>query len=127
MYRCPVCGYDRLRKPAKEFAICPSCGTEFGYSDSGPDPISEIHEHLRANWIKNGAKWQSSVVSSPPYWNPWEQMLKAHLALSLPDIERAKMTEILNIVNSDFGFREPNKSFVFRAPNGNFVGELTIA
>lgn len=57
---CRVCGYrfenwypwgEDGRTPS--FAICPSCGVEFGYGDSS---LSAIRT-WRQRWISSGAKW----------------------------------------------------------------------
>ncbi len=58
-YPCPVCGLDwRWTEPrqlvSESFNICPQCGVEFGYQDSGYS-----HEHLRREWI-NAALPQKS-------------------------------------------------------------------
>jgi hypothetical protein len=65
MHTCPVCGYDRLTEPPRNFTICPSCGTEFEYDD-----VLTNVEQLRANWLKNGAKWWSPVDPCPENWDP---------------------------------------------------------
>lgn len=72
VYTCPVCGYDRLPRPPEDYLICPSCGTEFDYDD-----FRTKHTELRRRWIVSGAKWQSSVIPSPPNWSPFEQMRRA--------------------------------------------------
>ena len=69
MYTCPVCGYDRLRFPADDYTICPSCGTKFSYSD-----ITKTHLQLRNAWLAQGAHWRSTVIQPPPEWNPFEQL-----------------------------------------------------
>jgi hypothetical protein len=84
---CPVCGYDGLRKPPADYAICPCCGTEFGYSDAGPEPQSHIHASLRKNWINHGATWHSQYTVSPGFWNPWLQLAEAKLAYEIPWLE----------------------------------------
>lgn len=71
-YTCPVCKYPNLRKPPKDFLICPSCGTEFGYSDSA---IS--HAELRRRWVAQGARWSSTVIPQPKWWNGYQQLLLA--------------------------------------------------
>ncbi len=48
-YTCPVCGYACLPSPATDYTICPSCGTEFGYTD-----FTAGHAQLRAAWIAAG-------------------------------------------------------------------------
>jgi len=69
MHLGPVCGFDRLEDPPKDFTICPSCGTEFGYDDAFAS-----HETLRQEWIQNGHKWWSPVDAPPQNWNPQQQL-----------------------------------------------------
>jgi hypothetical protein len=88
MFKCPVCGYNSLRKPPENHEICPSCGTQFGYTDETPEPLALAHTRLRRNWISNGARWHSRVVPQPPFWDPWTQLISAHLldiALTAPN------------------------------------------
>jgi hypothetical protein len=72
MYICPVCGYDRLQYPARDFTICPCCGNEFGYDDT-----SRTFEELRHEWLVNGMGWHSRVIQRPLDWNPAAQLLSA--------------------------------------------------
>lgn len=74
-YTCPVCGYDRLDEPPKDWAICPCCGTQFNYSDSG-----RSHKALRDDWIKDGCKWRGRPEWRPPGWNAQEQLKNLTLA-----------------------------------------------
>ena len=74
MHMCPVCGYDQLRRPARDFIICPSCGTEFDYHDA-----TTSHEELRARWLRRGAAWTSRVVQPPQGWNAYDQLVRARL------------------------------------------------
>lgn len=69
MNYCPVCGY-RLPFAPTDHRICPSCGTEFGYDDSGVS-----HEQLRERWMRSGSRWWSPVDARPSNWNPLEQVL----------------------------------------------------
>jgi hypothetical protein len=78
-YHCPVCGYPDLVNPPIDFNICPSCGTEFGYSDSGT-----TFQNLRINWIKRGAHWSSDVDNIPPNWNPYQQLISFNLSEAVP-------------------------------------------
>jgi len=71
-YSCPVCGYDRLVKPAADHNICPCCGTEFGYDD-----IAHSVEELRQRWTSLGLTWFSSYSPPPAGWNPAEQVARA--------------------------------------------------
>lgn len=40
--------------------ICPSCGTEFGYTDA-----TTTHQQLRARWEAGGRRWHSRVMAAP--------------------------------------------------------------
>ena|ERR1039457_1185114 len=68
---CPVCGYS-MAYPPRDFHICPSCGTEFGYHDS-----RRTYGELRRLWIESGARWWSSNRPAPARWSPWEQLVEA--------------------------------------------------
>jgi hypothetical protein len=81
MNTCPVCGYDKLKYPARDYTICPSCGTEFGYHDT-----SRTFEELRISWMARGMQWHSLVVSRPLNWKPVAQLLAAGL---LPVVNKA--------------------------------------
>lgn len=77
-YTCPVCGFDGLEEPPVNFTICPSCGTEFGYTD-----FIRSHDDLRARWITKGLQWYSNVIPPPPQWNGWEQLRRSgHITYS---------------------------------------------
>jgi hypothetical protein len=69
MYLCPVCGFDRLEDPPKNFVICASCGTEFGYDDAFCS-----HTELRVKWLRGGAQWRSTVDARPENWDPLQQV-----------------------------------------------------
>jgi len=73
-YTCPVCGYPKLsRDPADLacFAICPSCGFEFGVTDRD---LGYTYDQWRKLWIEKGMSW-SSVGKKPADWNPQQQLL----------------------------------------------------
>ena len=74
---CPVCGFG-MDQPPDDFNICPSCGVEFGYSDSGSS-----YEALRSEWLRHGAAWASKVRLRPFGWNAYSQLLLAGFT-SLP-------------------------------------------
>ena len=67
-YMCPVCGY-LMSKPPRDFTYCPSCGTEFGFTDS-----IKTYENLRKKWVANGARWWSTVRPAPPAWDSTLQL-----------------------------------------------------
>ncbi len=68
-YTCPVCFYDQLKEPARDYNICVCCGTEFGCDDE-----MASHEELRALWTAAGARW--FFGPAPMLWNPWLQLAK---------------------------------------------------
>jgi hypothetical protein len=72
MHTCPVCGYDQLSEPPKDFTICPSCGTEFEYDD-----VRQTVEQLRAAWLQTGPRWWSTIDPLPVGWDPYKQMFEA--------------------------------------------------
>jgi len=76
MNLCPVCGF-RMNYLPRDFHICPSCGTEFGYDDSGTS-----YEELRRRWLSTGPAWWSPVDPAPAFWNPHEQL--RNLMLNAP-------------------------------------------
>ncbi len=73
---CPVCGYDNLTHPPKDYMICPCCGTEFGYDD-----FTATHEELRQEWMSNGCQWFSSRVLAPTGWDPVAQLRTLELRI----------------------------------------------
>ena len=80
-FTCPVCGFRHLHEPpwdsdSGSLEICPSCGTQFGYSDAaGGDAASRERRHreLRAEWIRGGMSWWSTRTP-PADWSPFEQV-----------------------------------------------------
>src|SRR5689334_6774489 len=74
-YNCPVCGYNQLSNPPKDYMICPCCGTEFGNDD-----FEVSHEDLRKQWLQAGALWFSEHTTKPSEWNPNTQLLNAGLS-----------------------------------------------
>lgn len=69
---CTVCGFNGLEEPPVNYTICPSCGTEFGYTD-----FMRSHEELRQRWEEGGLQWCSTVIPQPPKWNGFKQLLDA--------------------------------------------------
>ncbi|PZQ45427.1 MAG: hypothetical protein DI556_22730 [Rhodovulum sulfidophilum] len=76
-YQCPVCGYAGLQEPPRDlesggsYEICPSCGFQFGVSDSD---LCIRDEDWRAAWIESGMPWSSVSIKPPPAWDPREQL-----------------------------------------------------
>lgn len=78
-YECPVCGYPDLTEPPfvggeASFEICPCCGVEFGYQDTG-----RTHAQLRKQWIDSGMPWHSRAQGPSTSWDPKEQLRLAEL------------------------------------------------
>lgn len=74
---CPVCFYEKLPYPPRDYHICPCCGTEFGNDDA-----EFSHDQLREMWIAGGANW---FFGRPPaHWNPWLQFLKHGAGYFIP-------------------------------------------
>lgn len=48
-FTCPVCFYDKMSYPPKDYSICMRCGTEFGNDDE-----FKSHEELRQDWEDAG-------------------------------------------------------------------------
>ena len=79
-YICPICGYTQLSEPpydeygCSSYDICPCCGNQFGYSDSGFS-----HKDLRKVWVSEDCRWNSAVISPPENWDPIAQLKKQNL------------------------------------------------
>lgn len=63
-FTCPVCYFDRLDTAAERYAICPCCGTEFGYHDFA---LSDYEVELRRNELR--AAWRSGGAD---FWDDEE-------------------------------------------------------
>ncbi len=82
MHLCPVCGYPELREPAWDNgsgsdAICPCCGTHFGYDDAAGGDAAERERawsELRRAWENKGCPWFSVQRTPPVGWDPHAQM-----------------------------------------------------
>jgi transcriptional regulator with XRE-family HTH domain len=71
-FDCPVCGYDQLTKPPRDFYICPCCGTEFELDDD-----ERTLQELRSKWIDRNMTWFSRATPPPKDWNPYRQLIIA--------------------------------------------------
>ena len=97
MHICPVCGYNKLEFPPKDFTICPSCGTEFGYQDAAVS-----HSVLRQKWIAKGMLWHSRVIARPLFWDANQQLLHANLIFDAPWLKNVKF-EVEKTSSADVG------------------------
>lgn len=74
----PACGFDRLydepwRGDSASDEICPCCGIQFGYDDSGRR-TDEFYADWRTTWVANGSPWFSKSRSAPDGWSAAEQL-----------------------------------------------------
>lgn len=70
---CPVCGFDNINEPKLKWSICPSCGTQFGLSDS-----HYSYSELREMWIRDkNMAWQGPESLRPLKWSPIIQLFRA--------------------------------------------------
>jgi hypothetical protein len=80
---CPVCGYPGLTEEpwtigpehdSPSYEICPSCGTEFGYTDFRPGRAErrERQRELRSTWIAAGRPWDDLSSYPTPSELGWE-------------------------------------------------------
>src|SRR5215469_13466424 len=73
---CPVCGL-KIARPAytdgvPSLDICPCCLFQFGFDDLIK---KETFDSWRAKWIRNGAQWSKSAISSRPVgWDAKAQL-----------------------------------------------------
>lgn len=89
-YTCPVCGYNQLDEPAERHNICPSCGTQFDYSDDlsffdGLTDKKQAHDKLRRRWISSGGIWWDEPEMRPLNWSPIEQLRNIHYEATRQD------------------------------------------
>jgi hypothetical protein len=102
-YPCPTCGYP-FQSPWEDSDICPSCGTQFGYSDSG-----RTYAELRESWIRRGAQWHSRVYPVPPAWNPWSQLIQAGYKYAVPFKVNISLWEPIGVEQFCNLMQEPNE------------------
>jgi len=89
-----------LRRPAADHTICPSCGTQFGYSDAGPAPLPRIRAELRNRWIRKGPQWHSRVVAAPLGWDPLLQLRRAGMDYENPWNPNIQITSLQTYVKA---------------------------
>lgn len=95
-YRCPVCFFEDLPYPPRDYHICPCCGTEFGNDDA-----EVSHRQLREMWIANGANW---FFGEPPEdWSPWHQLAESGNAFKFHAPQSNRHRGFANLM------REPNE------------------
>lgn len=68
-HTCPVCGFDGLESPPKDYYGCPCCATIFGFHDA-----TCTHEELRRQWISEGMRWRSKMWPAPAGWDARKQL-----------------------------------------------------
>lgn len=88
---CPVCGYDNIQEPKLKWSICPSCGTQFGLSDSG-----YTVPQLRQMWIQDkNATWQGPTLLRPSRWSPIAQLRNIGYECTRTDRQKINVHEML--------------------------------
>jgi len=69
LYVCPVCYFDKLEQPPRDYTICQCCGTEFENDDE-----THSHKELRKFWVQDGMVW---FFENPPKgWDPTAQLAR---------------------------------------------------
>ena len=94
-FMCPVCGYDQLSRPPKNYHICPCCGTEFGHDD-----LEVSHTTLRSEWISRGMGWFSRKSLPPVGWSPVLQLLKAGNGYDLSSAKQSNVSSVIIAMGS---------------------------
>jgi len=93
-YSCPVCGYSQMTEAPNDYAICPSCGIQFGYDD-----VSKKYRRLRNEWLANGAIWFSPSTPPPgPFWNGFRQVIEAGLQYDVDPPKRDVDMQVVQYV-----------------------------
>jgi hypothetical protein len=82
---CPVCGYNKFEKPPEIDDICPCCFFRFYVND---DDWS--YEQLRADWIKDGAKWAWGKMPQPKFWDLEQQFKNINYIITDEDKKTIK-------------------------------------
>jgi hypothetical protein len=75
-YTCLVCGYpslDDLPVIGRGAVSCPSCGFQFGHTDTN---LHNTYEQWRELWVNQGMPWTSSDTPPPTGWAPTQQLAK---------------------------------------------------
>lgn len=98
-YSCPVCLFDDMPYPPRDYDICPCCGTEFGNDDA-----EYSHDELRAAWIANGAQW--FFEQPPDGWSPWSQLIEG----GRPDLVPEAPVSFYESLWGEVGMLEDNVS-----------------
>ncbi|MGE0450351.1 MAG: hypothetical protein AB7Q29_12310 [Vicinamibacterales bacterium] len=71
-----------MEAPVLSYEICPSCGTEFGYTDSAPTDLARRQRHyaLMLEWLRTGPSWYAQWQAPPAGWNGRRQLLQRWFA-----------------------------------------------
>jgi hypothetical protein len=76
---CPVCAYDKLEFPPRNYSICACCGTEFGYDDR-----VFSHAQLTKKWVDRKCPWFDEGEPKPLGWNAYMQLIDGNLSWAVP-------------------------------------------
>lgn len=88
-YICPVCGFNELNEPPRDWIICPCCLTEFDYSNA-----SWTYAELRQDWIEAGAQWGTSYIPKPVGWSAVRQLRNIRYECTWADLQEIHLPEI---------------------------------
>jgi hypothetical protein len=81
VHDCPACGFEGLGEPPWDesgnpsYDICPCCGMQFGYYDSGRRE-ELFYAGWRVRWLVEGGRWWSKGTKPPPGWSAEAQVAK---------------------------------------------------
>jgi hypothetical protein len=116
MYTCPVCGFKGLWRPPEDNLICPSCGTQFGYTDA-----NRSWAQLRGQWNK---EWYSPVFPKPLTFNA-DQQLRELLGFEDKPCTDASIA-IVNLNEKEFNVRPTSYGDVFSISNLLLIGNSGV-
>ena len=107
-----------MEEPPERYAICPSCGTEFGNDDFVLDPRSRPVRwaELRLQWLNARAPWFDDSTPRPQDWRPFDLMATPGVGLNLT-------STVHGIRKRQDAFPEPT-SPLFKVSSGS-AGTLT--
>jgi hypothetical protein len=105
---CPVCGFDKLAYPPRDYHICPCCGTEFGNDDA-----RFSHKQLREMWVAHGAQWFFGKPAE--HWNPWRQLIEGGHADAVPWGSAVVMTRANAVIGPNVTVQDQDVPFILSA------------
>ena len=88
-YICPVCGFNKIPMPVKEYDLCPCCLFEFYVNDE-----DATYAELRDDWIQHGSQWAwgNAEIPQPPHWSARRQLLNINYIITESDLAQMAQT-----------------------------------